>query len=134
MTPRLFQPGFRLDAKDLGVIVLGALLVIFVARFDGFLALLFGFSVGHFFLFCNILRMARIFELGWAAVFLALSGSTLASGQPGETLTILGTLIATALLTALQLRHPSYHGIAWKRLNPGLPDWWAKQESTAKKS
>jgi hypothetical protein len=131
MKQRIFKPGFRIDTKDVLVIVLGALGVGYVSRVDGFLALVLGFVLGHFFLFCNVLRLARRLELAWAASFTLLSGCTIALGQPGELITVLCVLTATLVVMALQLRDPSYCGVAWQSINPDLPRWWAAQSSSA---
>jgi hypothetical protein len=24
----------------------------------------------------------------------------------------------------VEMRKPSYHGVGWQRINPGLPAWW----------
>lgn len=31
----------------------------------------------------------------------------------------------TLVLAAVEVRRPSYHGIGRRRLNRGLPEWWA---------
>jgi hypothetical protein len=91
------------------------------------MGLIVGFAVGHFFLFCNVFRVARPLELAWSTLFVALAGSTIITKQPGWPLTIGATFVATLLVIAEQLRKPSYHGIAWQRLNPRLLEWWKAQ-------
>ena len=122
-----FAPGFRIDAKDVVVLIIGAVSSVYVLRLDGFLALVIAFAVGHFFLFCNVLRMARHLELIWAMVFVLLCASTIALGQPEPATSVGGVLLTTLLVTVLQLRSPSYHGIAWRRVNPGLVAWWERR-------
>ena len=82
------------------------------------------FVVVHFFLFCNIFRMSRPLELVWAATFVALAGSTVMRESPGWLVTVVGSLIVTVAVIAIEMCRPSYHGIAWERLNPRLPQWW----------
>lgn len=123
----VFAPGFRIDAKDVVVLVIGAVSSTYVLRIDAFLALVIAFALGHFFLFCNVLRMARYLELIWATVFVLLCASTIALGQPHPALAVSGVLLTTLLVSVLQLRSPSYHGIAWQRVNPGLVQWWERQ-------
>ncbi len=82
------------------------------------------FVLGHFFLFCNVIRMARSSELSWAAIFVGLSASTIVYGFPSWSVTLLLSLAATFALIALEIRKPSYHGIYWRKLNPKLPEWW----------
>ena len=124
MTQRVFQPGFRIDTKDVVVLVLGGCGVVLLAGIDPFLAVIVGFAVGHFFLFCNVFRLGRPLELIWASVFVALAGSTLSTGLPGPEFTVGITLATTLAVIAAQLRQPSYHGLGWQRINPGLPEWW----------
>jgi hypothetical protein len=85
---------------------------------------LVAFVVAHFFLFCNVVRMARPYELAWAAVFLPLASSTMLAGAPGWPVTTAASLAVTVAVVVLQMRRPSYHGVAWQRVNPGLPTWW----------
>ncbi len=127
MPPRPFNPGFRLDAIDTLVLVAGAAGAIFLAQVEWWMGLIVGFAVGHFFLFCNVFRVAKPLELTWSAIFVVLAGSTIATGQPGWLVTIVTTLVATLAVIAMQVRKPSYHGIAWQRLNPRLPEWWESQ-------
>ena len=120
-----FRPGFRLSEVDVGVLIAGTLLSIFVWRFDEWLAVTVIFAVGHFFLFCNVLRMRRPLELTWTALYLLLASSTILTGFPAWPHTFLSMLGVTAVIAAIQVRLPSYHGVFWQRLNPGLPEWWA---------
>lgn len=82
------------------------------------------FVVAHFFLFCNVFRISRPLELVWAAVFVALAGSTVVNEMPGWMVTIMGSLIVTVVVIAIEMCRPSYHGIAWQRMNPRLQQWW----------
>ena len=87
-----------------------------------------GFSVGHFFLFCNVFRIERKPELYWAAVFISLTTATVATGFPGWTGTLGVSLAVSAGLIALEMRKPSYHGIGWKHINPNLRTWWQEKQ------
>jgi len=127
MPPRLFNPGFRLDAIDTLVLVAGAAGAIFLAQVEWWMGLIIGFAVGHFFIFCNVFRVAKPLELTWSAIFVVLAGSTIATGQPGWMVTVATTLVATLAVIVMQVRKPSYHGIAWQRFNPKLPEWWESQ-------
>ena len=132
--PPQFQPGFRIDAKDIVVLLLGLGGVVFLTEMDGFLATTVGFAVGHFFLFCNVFRLGRRLELIWASVFVVLAGSTLSSGFPGPAMTLGATLATTLGVITAQLRAPSYHGLGWQRINPNLPAWWAAQHAPQHKT
>ena len=121
-----FRPGFRISEIDVGVLILAALGSALLARFDESLAVATAFTVAHFFLFCNVLRMSRPPELAWAALFVALAASTILLGMPGWTQTFVVMLAATAVLAGVHALRPSYHGAFWRQINPNLPDWWKK--------
>lgn len=124
MTKRAFDPGFRLSALDVLILMIGGTGAVAVALVDRWFGIAIGFVVLHFFLFCNILRMSRSLELAWAGFFV---GFAIAAGR----LALLswpavfaGSVALTLVLTYIEVRRPSYHGVGWQALNPGLPDWW----------
>jgi hypothetical protein len=125
-TRRVFKPGFRLSTSDVVVLVVGMVVAAGLTQVDWMLSFLVAFVVGHFFVFCNVIRMARQLELVWAGQFLLLSSSTLLMGAPTWLQTFLLTLAGTVVLIVIQLRKPSYHGVFWQMLNPGLPGWWER--------
>ena len=119
-----FAPGFRLSALDVIILVVGvvtAFALVMVVWWGGFVV---GFVVAHFFLFCNVVRMARLLELAWAGVFVALAAATVALDAPGWPVTATVSLVATVVVVVVQMRKPSYHGLGWQWINPGLPAWW----------
>ena len=119
-----FAPGFRLSALDVIILVVGvvtAFALVMVVCWGGFVV---GFVVAHFFLFCNVVRMARLLELAWAGVFVALAAATVALDAPGWPVTATVSLVATVVVVVVQMRKPSYHGLGWQWINPGLPAWW----------
>lgn len=120
-----FKPGFRIDGKDILVLAGGFVLAYLAGRQVWWMGLIVGFSIGHFFLFCNVFRVDHPLELAWAALFVAMAGGTILLEQPGWLFTVFLSLAATFAVLVLQMRKPSYHGIAWQRLNPDLPSWWA---------
>jgi len=91
-----------------------------------------GFSVGHFFLFCNVFRIERKPELIWAAVFVMLGVLTVFTGFPGWAVTFGGSAMLSAVLIGLEMRKPGYHGVGWRVANPGLKEWW-EARSTSKR-
>jgi hypothetical protein len=124
LATKKFQPGFRFSLLD-SVVLAIALIVgggVSVGLFWPGMAILF--VVGHFFLFCNVVRMSRPSELVWAGFFVALMTSTMLAGAPSWPMTLTLSFAATVVLVALEVRKPSYHGAFWQRLNPGLPEWW----------
>jgi hypothetical protein len=126
---RAFAPGFRLSVRDAIVIVLGAAASVGLATLVWWWGIAIAFVVAHFFLFCNVVRMARPLELTWAAVFLVLACATIALNTPGWPTTFSISLVVTVALVARQLREPSYHGLGWQRINPGLRAWWEARQA-----
>jgi hypothetical protein len=119
-----FQPGFRLSALDIVVLIGGTILSFVLWQQTWWMGFVVAFVVGHFFLFCNVVRMARPLELAWSAVFVLLAGATVLTDTPGWSITTAVSAITTVIVVAIEMRKPSYHGIGWKRINAGLPEWW----------
>ncbi len=119
-----FKPGCRLSALDVCVLICGTVGSVAAWPLVWWVGFVIAFVVAHFFLFCNVFRMSRPLELVWAATFAALAGSTVVSETPSWFVTVVGSLIVTVAVIAIEMRSPSYHGIAWRRLNPRLPQWW----------
>ena len=124
-----FIPGFRLSPVDVLVLLVGGLGAGLVARELWWAGAMIAFVVGHFFLFCNVFRIARSLELIWAGAFVALAGATLLYDSPGWSATFGLSMLLSLVLLAIAMRQPSYHGVLWQRVNPQLPAWWAKQTS-----
>lgn len=82
------------------------------------------FVVSQFFLFCNVFRIARELEFLWACVFFVATLLTLKSQHPSWVAIAVPSSLVTAIVIGLELRKPSYHGIGWSRINPGLLEWW----------
>jgi len=120
-----FAPGFRLSLRDVVVILLGIAAAAYLFGVEPWWSFIVVFVVAHFFLFCNVVRMARPLELIWAATFLALASATLLTEAPGWPITVAASLVVTVAVVGLQMRKPSYHGLGWQRINPGLRDWWS---------
>ncbi|HZZ43817.1 MAG TPA: hypothetical protein VFE58_12840 [Tepidisphaeraceae bacterium] len=125
-----FSPGFRLSRLDIAVLLIGTCASSVVALFlDRWIALAIAFVIAHFFLFCNILRMSRPLELIWAFSFAALATAATASFLTWPVAFTCSAII-TLILATIESRRPSYHGIAWQRLNPHLPEWWQSHHSS----
>jgi hypothetical protein len=83
------------------------------------------FAVGHFFLFCNMFRVRRSYELVWTGCALAnVVGWHLAGAGGGWAVLAVQSPITIAVI-GLELRSPRYHGIAARRLNPRLDEYLA---------
>jgi hypothetical protein len=127
-----FLPGFRLSRLDVLVVVVGVVATLVLATFEWWWGFVVGFVLAHFFLFCNVFRLARSLELTWAGVFVLLAGMTVAMGFPGWGITAAVSLAVTLAVVAVEVRKPSYHGVGWRWINPGLPAWWeARQRNQA---
>ena len=119
-----FRPGFRISEIDVGVMTLGVFVLVLLGRLDDRLGVATLFTVAHFFLFCNVLRMSRPLELLWAVLFVLLAGSSLLVGVPTWGLTLNLMLSVTAVFAVSQVSRPSYHGVFWRKINPDLIRWW----------
>jgi hypothetical protein len=119
-----FAPGFRLSLFDTAILAVGATATVALAAIVWWWGFVIGFVVGHFFLFCNVVRLARPLELAWAGIFLILASATIISGAPGWAITAAVSLAATLAVVITEIRKPSYHGLGWQWLNPRLPEWW----------
>jgi len=120
MKQQAFAPGFRLSVVDGFVLLSGGAGVIILSMIVWWWGFVLGFVLGHFFLFCNVVRMARPLELLWGGVFVALAGATIVLETPGWLVTALLSLVVTGIVVVVEMRKPSYHGVGWKWINPGL--------------
>ena len=89
----------------------------------GPLALIAPLALGHFFLFCNVFRIRRSYELIWAASLILnfLVQTYFANtGQVNYFAILAVQTPITLFLIGLELRSQRYHGIASRRINPHL--------------
>jgi hypothetical protein len=117
---RGLQPGFRLSKMDVGILIAGIGASVLLARLDERLGVALLFTLAHFFLFCNVLRIGRPLELIWAVLFVLLAGSTFHLGEPPWKYTLAVILVVTLVLALIQVLRPSYHGVLWRQINPNL--------------
>jgi hypothetical protein len=79
-------------------------------------------ALGHFFLFCNVFRVRRGYELAWAALFLINFSAWFLLGFSWA-----GVLAAQAPVTLLaigaEMRSPRYHGVFSRRLNERIDEY-----------
>lgn len=115
--------GFRLSALDAAVLVAGAAAFVLGAASLGPIAGVIAMAVGHFFLFCNVFRLRRRYELGWTAVFVANFTAWTFATDFSWAGVLAVQLPATALVIALELRSPRYHGVLAERINPRLAEY-----------
>ena len=124
MKQAAFAPGFRLSKVDVFVLVGGTMGASVLSMYGWWWGFILAFVLAHFFLFCNIARIARPLELIWAGVFISLAGTTIAFEMPGWLVTVPVSLFVTVVVVVVEMRKPSYHGVGWQWINPGLPEWW----------
>lgn len=129
MNTRAFNPGFRISEVDAIVLILGTVSAVGVGVLVPWFGIAIAFVIGHFFLFCNVVRMARPREVAWATIFVALSISTVVMGSPSWPTSLAISFVTTVIFVAGELRKPSYHGVFWRRINPNLPQWWDANSS-----
>jgi hypothetical protein len=131
MQSREFQPGCRLSTIDVVVLLAAIIAAALAYGYQPWLSMTIVFVFGHFYLFCNVFRLSRLPELIWAALFLGLAISTMLADWPGWPTTFAVSAVATIFLIANEMRQPSYHGLWWETVNPGLPQWWEAQDAAA---
>ena len=128
-----FKPGFRIDAVDVFALAVAGVAALVAGGIEWWMGFAIAFATGHFFLFCNVFRVRRSLELAWALVFVSAAGGTILRGEPGWLATVAGSLCLTVAVIVLQMRQPSYHGVGWRRINPGLPAWWEADAAARRK-
>ncbi len=115
--------GFRFYATDAAVILAALGCVVALKRQGSPLWWMLMTVVGHFFLFCNVVRLRRRFEITWALLFILNIGLWSAFDQLGCSRVLSCQVPATAVLLAAELRSVRYHGIFARRLNTRLDDY-----------
>ena len=124
MLAQTFNPGFRISTLDVVVLLLGASFAAGISFVEPWIGVATVFAVTHFFVFCNVVRLARPLELTWAATFIVLATITVILDAWSWPVTLGLALVWSTALVAIELRKPSYHGAFWRQINPGLPQWW----------
>jgi hypothetical protein len=132
LADRQFAPGFRLSGLDVLILIAGAAGSAGLSIANPWFRVAAAFVVGHFFLFCNVIRMARPLELIWAGAFAILTITAVCFDAASWLAVLITSTILTLVLAAIQMRRPSYHGVGWRILNPRLPDWWANRHNATR--
>jgi hypothetical protein len=115
--------GVRFSFIDAVVLLLFAVIFGILYRRGSEFSWIVAIVAGHFFLFCNILRVVRRRELIWAAIFVANVGLWLVLDQLDWFKVLACQLPVTAGVIAWELRAARYHGIFADRLNDRLADY-----------
>jgi hypothetical protein len=114
--------GFRLSVVDVAFLAIAAAAFVLLRPSMGDGAWVIPFAAGHFFLFCNVFRVRRSYELAWTAVFLVNAIAWTAAGRfPWGLVTAVQAPFTIAAI-ALEMRSPAYHGILARRINPRLDE------------
>ncbi|MDX1973623.1 MAG: hypothetical protein SFY68_13925 [Candidatus Sumerlaeia bacterium] len=107
-------PGFRFSSTDALILIIGTISAVGTSLISISLPFLIAFVVLHFFLFCNVFRINRRYELIWSILFLLNAAFLLSDSWKSILMVSLLQLPVTFLLIALELRKPTYHGVGWK--------------------
>ncbi|MEI8384185.1 MAG: hypothetical protein WCJ09_29015 [Planctomycetota bacterium] len=113
--------GFRCSAIDLMVIAICAIGTIGFLPILGEIAWLFPITLGHFFLFCNVFRIRREFELFWAGVFVVNVACWALAGRFDWLIVLAIQTPLTATLIITECLRSSYHGIFCKKVVDSSP-------------
>jgi len=116
--------GCRFSRLDGFAIAICIALTVIGWQWVGAFALAAPLVLGHFFLFCNVFRIRRSYELIWAGVFVinfsAMLFRAAESGTFPMGMLLLVQLPVTAILIGLEIRSPRYHGLCSRRWNKSL--------------
>jgi len=123
----VFSPGFRFSLIDSIVLVAGSVASMALWPSLPIVSVAIAVVVGHFFLFCNVFRIARLPELAWAGVFLLVMADVILWQRLSIPLAVVVVLFMTLLVIGLEMRKPSYHGIFWQAIKRDLTQWWAER-------
>jgi hypothetical protein len=115
--------GFRISIIDTVVIVAAAVGAIWLRRMDNPIWWVIATVIGHFFLFCNVVRMRRRFELTWAILFILNIAFWIWTQNLSGLRALACQLPITAALVVAELRSPRYHGIFANHWNPQLNEY-----------
>lgn len=111
------RPGIRFSLMDAVVLLAGAGVATVASRYSREFAILAATVVVHFFLFCNVFRIARLPELVWASLFVACVAAQALLELPW--LPVAGVIaFATVSIVWREMRQPTYHGVFWSRVRP----------------
>lgn len=110
--------GFRFSKTD-GLVLLIALVVcILLSLVSIFASVLIIFIVLHFFLFCNVFRIRRNFELIWSIIFIfQMVVNSFLIVVPWYS-PLLIQFVFTFLFVFMEMKSPRYHGVFADRINP----------------
>ena len=110
-------PGFRFSTTDAAAVVAAIIGVMLLWHPLGSMALLLPIVLGHFFLFCNVFRVRRSYELAWAVVFIVNVCAWWLAGRFSWWSVLLVQTPVTIVCIGLEISSERYHGVGYRRLN-----------------
>lgn len=113
---RRTPPGFRFSASDGLVLSLAVAVVVVFRGALGALAWMPVVVLGHFFLFCNVFRVRRSYELLWSAAFVVNLSAWWSAGSFAWGPVVLVQMPVTLACILLEIFSPRYHGVGWSRI------------------
>jgi hypothetical protein len=120
-----FQPGYRLNLMDVAFSLFIIVTAIGVWGLDWRIAIMCATAGFQFFLFCNVFRIRRVPELIWAAMYSVVSYLSITNDWSMCAWAAIWISIGLGLIVN-EMRHPGYHGVLWKRINPNLESWFSE--------
>lgn len=115
--------GFRFSATDLVVVGIFLSSVVVLLLVESVFWWILAIVAVHFFLFCNVFRIARPRELTWAVLFVLNVGVWAWFDHLTWQNVLFCQLPFTFIFLLLEMRSPLYHGILANRLNPRLSEY-----------
>jgi len=124
-----YKPGFRFSVTDACAIAVCALVTWLLRNQDSLITFAFAVGMAHFFLFCNVFRVRQKFELIWAFLFVCNVIVWVTLDRFNWTRVLATQTPLTALLIALEILSPQYHGIGWRLINEKNVKPWEENSS-----
>jgi hypothetical protein len=116
--PDRADAGFRCSAGDEAVLTIAVVLAIAASWWSVDAAVVIATVVGHFFVFCNVVRLRRSFELAWAACYTTAAAILTALGAFHAGRLAFAIAPVSLIFVALEVQSARYHGVGWQIVNP----------------
>ena len=107
--------GFRCSPADALIIVLCIVGTLLLLPVLGAIVYVAPITLGHFFLFCNVVRMRRSYELIWAAVFALNVVAWTSLAELSWPWVLITQTPVTCVLVLCECRSGDYHGVFCRR-------------------
>lgn len=117
-------PGFRLSIVDVIFLLSGGAAVLLLRERLGVWVWSIPVAMGHFFLFCNVFRVRRAYELTWVAIFFVNVAAWVAADRFSWLAVLAVQTPVTIAAIGMEMRSPRYHGIGCRRINAAHLEEW----------